>query len=119
MILAEYYIEGIYLGASRASVLLGNYRSRVFYCSRCGAVFGKCIIQGSDTPGFGAAAGICKSCLPYDRYDTPGGIPFFTDAQSYPKSVLAHQLNCELEFFYARLETTVHPSGDEYLINGS
>lgn len=118
----SYHMEGIYLGSISIPVGYGNGRSRIYYCSGCGEVFGQRLVQiPGRTIDFSAAEGICRTCRSPSRYDIPGGIPFFTELDPYPEQALLYQLDRELEYFYARQssQTTVHPSGDEYTSNGS
>lgn len=119
-----FYIEGVYLGSSSINPVYGNHCSRIFYCSVCGFVFGKCVIQDPDYRlGYGSAPGICQGCKSNSRYDIPGGIPFFTELITYPEQVIAFQLDRELENFYARhgldFEASVYTPRNEYALNGA
>lgn len=117
-----YWIGDDYLGAIQ--IISFPDISRHFLCYRCGVFYGKRVVIDADhiKQHWGVWSALCSDCglkiewLPHNTHCIPGGIPFFDLKRSeYPEPVLKHQLNKELEFFYARQVPTEVASCEDAL----
>lgn len=112
MISVEFWIGSLLLGISELPQKYGA--SNIYYCYRCGKVYGKRIVRNLEVEApmpFTAQSGVCLDCKPASRWcGVPGAIPRFARLdEPIPYRVVEYQFECELSYVESLCPTSQTP----------